>query len=116
MDSEQCGIETTGKRKRDSSADSPRKRLNMENEASPTVPEAMEVEENTNQDRNGEDEADVFRRNIIQAMFPGTNIPTPQEVAASSQAPPQVNGPSPAPNFICDPRLLTLINRSSEFL
>ena len=69
--------EATTKRKRDLSADAPRKRLHAGDEAS-TSSEVIGIPE---------DEADTHRRNMIQRMFPATNIPSPEEVARSERAP-----------------------------
>lgn len=69
--------EATTKRKRDLSADAPRKRLHAGDEAS-TSSELTDIPV---------DEADAHRKNMIKRMFPATNIPSPEEVTRSERAP-----------------------------
>lgn len=73
--------ETAVKRKRDLSADAPRKRMNVGDEA-------FAGSQATNEGiATYEDEADTHRKTMIQHMFPGTNIPSQEEVAQSNRAP-----------------------------
>ncbi|KAF9478239.1 hypothetical protein BDN70DRAFT_58947 [Pholiota conissans] len=76
-------LETSGKRKRDNSVDGPRKRPNTEDE---NATMETEVTESTVQE-----DPEAYRQTIIRSMFPGTNIPTPEEIAASKRGPPAVN-------------------------